>query len=122
MHFRLRKNVVQLIRITYDDAKKKGNNTIIGTVKLSNPVLSEELCLKLTSEEIKAFEIWLNMQYRTDRLREEVAALTLVENMVLAEKWLEREGDSRSAQIVAHDIVSQWHNMRRLLIKKGQLE
>lgn len=121
MHFRLRKNVIQLIRITYDDTKKKGNNAIIGTVKVSNPILSEDLRLKLTSEEMKAFDIWLNTQYRTDRLREEIAALTLAENMLLAEKWFEREGDSKSAQLVAHDIVSQWHNMRRLLMKKEQL-
>ncbi len=122
MHFRLRKNVIQLIRIAYDDAKKKGNNTVIGTVKLSNPVLSDELRLKLTSEEIKAFDVWLNTRHRTDRLREEMAALTLAENMALAEKWFEREGDSRGAQIVVNDIVPQWHNMRRLLIKKGLLE
>ncbi len=122
MHFRLRKNVIQLIRITYDDAKKKGNNTIIGTVKLSNPVLPDELRLKLTTEEIKAFDIWLNTQHRTERLREEIAALTLAESMVLAEKWFEREGDSKGAQMVANDIVPQWHNIRRLLVKKGLLE
>jgi hypothetical protein len=122
MHFRLRKNVIQLIRITYDDTKKKGNNTIVGTVKLSNPVVSDELRSKLTVEELNTFEAWLNTQHRTDMLREEIAALTLAETMVLTEKWLERETDSGRVQAVAHDIVFQWQNIRRLLIKKGLLE
>ena len=43
MHFRVRKNVIQLIRTTYDGSKKRGNNAIIGTVKLVSPELSDEV-------------------------------------------------------------------------------
>ncbi len=32
MHFRVRKNVIQLIRIDYDARKKRGVNRIVGTV------------------------------------------------------------------------------------------
>ena len=52
MHFRIRKNVIQLIRTTYDESKKKGNSAIIGTVPMAKPQLSEELRRKLTVEEV----------------------------------------------------------------------
>jgi hypothetical protein len=122
MHFRLRKNVIQLIRTTYDESKKKGNNTIIGTVLLSKPTLSDELRLKLTEEEISAFNLWLNTQHRTDRLREEIAALTLAETMSLAEKWFERENNSSTAHIAVRDIVSNWQSLRKILANKGLLD
>ena len=122
MHFRLRKNVIQLIRTTYDESKKKGNNTIIGTVLLSKPILSDELRLKLAEEEISAFNLWLNTQHRTDRLREEIAALTLAETMSLAEKWFERENNSGTAHIAVRDIVSNWQSLRKVLANKGLLD
>lgn len=122
MHFRIRKNVIQLIRTTYDDNKKKGINSIIGTVPLSKPELSDASRMQLTKEEISAFDTWINTQHRTSMLREEIAALTLAETMALAEKWFERDSDSRTTHIVVHDIVSHWQSLRRTLTKKGLLE
>ncbi|MGZ8136390.1 MAG: hypothetical protein ACXW1W_04715 [Methylococcaceae bacterium] len=122
MHFRVRKNVIQLIRTVYDDSKKKGVNTIIGTVRLSNPELSDELRLKLSQEEIIAFETWVKTQHRTEALRTELAALTLAESMSQAAKWFEREGDSVAAQEAAKEIVFHWHSMRRLFVKMGLLD
>lgn len=122
MHFRLRKNVIQLIRTTYDESKKKGNNTIIGTVRLSKPMLTDELRMKLTREEISAFETWVNTQHRTEMLREELAALALAETMALAEKWFERESDSNAARIAVRDIVFHWQSLRKTLVNKGLLD
>jgi hypothetical protein len=122
MHFRIRKNIIQLIRATYDASKKKGVNTIVGTVKLASPELSDELRQKLTLEEINALEVWINTQHRADMLREELAAMTLVETMSLAEKWFEREGNSNSAQTMARDILFQWQAMRRLFNKNELLD
>lgn len=122
MHFRLRKNVIQLIRTAYDESKKKGNNTIIGTVRLSKPVLSDELRMKLTAEEISAFDVWLNTQHRTDRLREEIAALTLADTMALAEKWFERESHSSAAPVAMRDIMSRWQSLRKVLANQGLLD
>ena len=99
MHFRVRKNVIQLIRTNYDETKKKGVNTIIGVVKLAKPELSTELRQVLTSEEVAAFEAWINTKHRTNVLREELAALTLAETLNLAEKWFEREGKVRGSAI-----------------------
>jgi PHP family Zn ribbon phosphoesterase len=122
MHFRVRKNVIQLIRTKYDDGKKKGVNTIIGTVKLAKPELSADLRQNLTAEEIAAFEIWVKTHHHTDMLREEIAALTLTESINLAEKWFEREGNSAAAQTAARDIIFHWQSMRKLFVKSGLLE
>lgn len=122
MHFRIRKNIIQLIRTSYDANKKRGVNTIVGTVKLANPELSDELHRELTPEEIKAFEAWVNTQHRIGMLREEVAAMTLVETMSLAEKWFEREGNSIAAQALARDIHFHWQAMRKLFVKNDLLD
>ena len=121
MHFRVRKNVIQLIRTNYDDRKKKGVNTIIGNVKLAKPELSPDLLQNLTAEEIAAFEIWAKTQLRAEVLREEVAALTLAETMDLAGKWFEREGNSEAAQATASHITFHWQTMRKIFIKNGLL-
>lgn len=118
MHFRLRKNVIQLIRTTYNESKKKGDNVIVGTVKLSKPQLSDELRQKMTAEERAAFEMWITTQHRTEMLRAELAALTLAETMMLAEAWFEREGQSVAARMAATDIMSVWQGLRRVLAKK----
>lgn len=122
MHFRIRKNVVQLIRTTYDDSKKKGINSIIGTVQLATPALSAALRMQLTAEEISAFEIWINTQHRTNMLREEMAVLTLAETMALAEKWFQRDSDSSATHTVVRDIVFHWQSLRKVLAQKGLLE
>ncbi|OGA47269.1 MAG: hypothetical protein A3G24_09140 [Betaproteobacteria bacterium RIFCSPLOWO2_12_FULL_62_13] len=122
MHFRVRKNVVQLIRTTYDKSRKKGNNAIIGTVRLAKPELSAELRRELKAEEIAAFDAWMKTQRHTDALREELAALTLAETVARAERWFEREGDSVAARAAVAEVVLQWQTLRRLLARKGLLD
>ena len=122
MHFRLRKNVIQLIRTTYNDNKKKGDNVIVGTVKSANPQLDAPLRSKLSDEEVNAFEVWLTTRHHTELLREEIAALTLAETMILAEKWFEREQGTLAARYAANDIVTAWHSLRRVLAKQALLD
>ena len=122
MHFRIRKNVIQLIRTTYDDTKKKGVNSIIGTVQLATPIISDNLREQLSPEEINVFDNWLNNQHRIIRLREEIAALSLTENLALAEKWFENNTDINSASSLVPDIISHWQSFRKVLAKKGLLD
>lgn len=122
VHFRVRKNVVQLIRTTYDERKKKGCNTVVGTVRLARPELSAELRRALKPDEVAAFETWLQTQRQTDALREELAARTLAESMARAERWFTREGGSVAARAAAADILLQWQALRRALEKKGLLD
>jgi PHP family Zn ribbon phosphoesterase len=122
MHFRVRTNIIQLLRTKYDPAQKKGINTIVGTVKLIDPELSSELQQKLTPAEVEEFHLWLNTKHRTDRLREELAALTLIDTLANAERWFDREGTSHSARMLAIDIVAQWQSLRRQISKSGLLD
>lgn len=122
MHFRVRKNVIQLIRITYDPEKKKGVNSVIGTVRLVKPQLSAELQKSLKPEEIEEFEAWLKTRHRADKLRDELSALTLTESMLAAERWFESEGDSNTARQVAAGYVAQWQSLRKVILKNGLLD
>lgn len=122
MHFRVRKNVIQLIRTTYDAGKKKGVNTVVGTVKLAKPVIAADLAAMLTPAEAAEFDTWLKTQHRADSLREELAALGLAETMASAECWFARTGDSLAARIAAADIVAQWQSLRRVMTKNGLLD
>lgn len=122
MHFRIRKNVVQFIRTTYDSSKKKGVNTIVGTVALASPELSDDLRKQLSNEEISAFNTWLNTQHRALLLKEEFAALNLAETIALAEKWFERNNDTKTSQLLVTEIVNNWLSLRRILSQKGLLD
>jgi len=122
MHFRVRKNVIQLIRISYDAQKKRGTNTIVGTVRLADPVLDESTKVVLTAEEVEEFERWLQQYRRLEELRQELAALTLPEVLANAQLWFDRQENSDTARVVANDILLQWQSLRRLLLKKGLLE
>jgi hypothetical protein len=122
MHFRVRQNVIQLIRVTYDSEKKKGVNSVIGTVKLIKPHLSGELQKSLTPEEIVEFEAWLTTRHRADKLRDELAALTLAETMLAAERWFELEGDSDAARQIAAGTLAQWQSLRKVMVKNGLLD
>jgi hypothetical protein len=123
VHFRIRKNIIQLIRITYDDAKKKGINTIVGSVPVITPVLSDSLQASLTAEELLAFEQWVCTRHRAIMLSEEIAALSLAENMLTAEQWFGRDTeDTMAMKVLAKDLMVRWQSLRRVLIKKGLLE
>ena len=122
MHFRIRKNVIQLIRTTYDVDKKKGVNTTVGAVPLSAPELKADLRSQMSGDEILAFESWVATQHRTNLLREELAAMTLAESLALADKWFEKHGDSQPANAIVRDILLNWHSLRKTLAKKGLLD
>jgi hypothetical protein len=122
MHFRIRKNVVQLIRTKYDESKKKGNSAVIGTVKLARPELSDDLRRDLSPQEAAEFAAWVETQYRANALREELAALTLGATLAEAEKWFERQGNSPAARRMASEILFQWQTLRGRFAKNGLLD
>lgn len=122
MHFRVRKNVIQLVRTSYDPEIKRGVATVVGTVRLAHPELTEELKTLLTAEETAQFDLWVQTQHRIDALREELAALSLPQSMAQALKWFEREGDTPAASALASETVFQWQALRRQLTKQGLLD
>lgn len=122
MHFRIRKQVVQLVRMNYDASIKRGRAQVVGSVKLSNPVLPDELRDALTPQEIDEFEQWVATQHRSHRLKQELAALSLAEQIDLAKQWFEAEGNSPTAKITADEAQRSWKALRKKLIQLDILE
>lgn len=122
MHFRTRRHVVQLVRMTYDPAVKRGKAQVIGSVKLADPVLSDELLEKLTVEETAEFELWVSTNHRANLLKQELAALTLAEQMEQARLWFERQDEQEVAQQTADELVRHWQALRRVLKQRELLD
>lgn len=121
MHFRVRKNVVQLIRTTYDNADKKAKATVMGTMLLDRPEITDALRAVLTEAEVKEAEAWIEGQYHTATLREELAALTLADTLSAANRWFARQGDSSAASTALASFLPEWHSLRKTLKDKGLL-
>lgn len=85
-------------------------------------MLSTELSKSLTPDELNEFDAWLKTRHRADLLRDELAALTLAESMVAAERWLEAEGNTNSARMIAAGFVTQWQSLRKMMVKRGLLD
>jgi hypothetical protein len=123
MHFRIRKNVIQLVRGVYDPSKKKGMAQVIGSVKLDHPHLDEALSEKLTEEERQAFSQWVVTLLRTEQLKAELAALTLTEQMTMATSWFEAQPQNDCALTErAMELVKTWQALRKTLARKGYLD
>lgn len=86
-----------------------------------NLELSNELRESLSPQELLEFDAWVRNQHRADRLKDELAALTLADGMSRAERWFEQEKESEAAHMVATEIVAQWQSLRKVLIKNGLL-
>ncbi len=121
MHFRLRKNVVQLIRTLYDPDKKKAKTAVVGRMLLKQPKLSPELKSKLTEEEIAEAEEWIEGQYRMNSLKEELAALTLAESISAANRWFSRNTDNPAAAAIIPQLLPALQALRKMLRRKGLL-
>lgn len=115
MHFRYRKNVVQLIRTTYNPETKKPKADVVGRLSMSEPVVTPELRAALTAEEVAEVEAWIKHQHRTALLREELAALTLAESLALANRWFARQGDSAEAGLAAVALLPELQTLRKTL-------
>jgi len=122
MHFRVRKNVVQLVRMTYQAELKRGKSQVVGSVRLANLILSDELMEALTEEEVSEFSQWVTTRHHLDQLQQELAALTLAEQLQKAQTWFEHQRNSKAASAIAGDLVIRWQSFRRVLAKNGLLD
>lgn len=121
MHFRSRKNVVQLVRTSYNPLTKKPRTKVVGSMQLKQPELSKELKSKLTEDEIAEVEAWINGQFRTNSLKEELAALTLAESISAANRWFSRNADNPAAAAVALQVLPEFKALRKILRTRGLL-
>ena len=121
MHFRIRKNVVQLIRTSYDPDTKKAKTAVVGRMQLKQPRLSTELKSKLTEEEIAESQEWIEGQFRMNSLKEELAALTLPESIEAANRWFSRNANNPATAAIALQLLPALIALRKMLRGKGLL-
>ena len=115
MHFRIRKNVVQLVRTTYNSETKKPKAEVVGRIPLNEPAITDELRKKLSAAEAAEAEFWITNQHRMTSIREELAALTLGETLNMANRWLTRQGDTETASAAAAAFLPELQALRRTL-------
>jgi hypothetical protein len=121
MHFRERNQVVQIIRVKYDAAEKKGKNEIVGRLPKLNPKLTDELSAVLTKDERKEVTAWIEGHATVGRLKRELAVRTLQEQLALAQEWFaDQKGDD--ARMLAASLVPAWTRLRAILRKNGLVE
>ena len=121
MHFRLRKNVVQLIRTSYDPDRKGPRTKVVGRMPLSRPKLTRELKKKLSEDEITEAEEWIEGQYRLNSLRDELAARTLPESIAAAHRWFTYNADDPAAAAIIPQLLPALQALRKMLRKQGLL-
>lgn len=121
MHFRLRKNVVQLVRTSYNSDTKKPKAEVVGRMPLKQPKLSAELKRKLTEDEIAEAEEWIDGQFRMNSLKEELAAMTLPESISAAHRWFSRNADNPAAAALVRQLLPELQMLRRTLRLSGLL-
>jgi len=121
MHFRLRKNVVQLVRTLYNPDTKKPKTVDVGRMPLKQPAVSSELRSKLTEDEIAETEEWIEGQFRVNSLKEELAALTLPESISAANRWFSQNTDNPAAMAIALQLLPAFKTLRKMLRGKGLL-
>jgi hypothetical protein len=122
MHFRTRKNVVQLVRNTYDANTKKAVATVVARMPLAEPALTAEIRMLLTPKEAEEAQNWIEAQHRLNTLKGELAVLELADKFGLAAQWFEQNADSNAARNAAEQILRSWQRLRTVLKKKGLIE
>jgi hypothetical protein len=113
MHFRVRRNLVQLVRTTYDPDTKRPKAQVVGRMPLAEPALTPDLLASLSPEEVREVQVWIDRESRKVLLREELAALTLTETLELADAWLRRQTASPTAAVLASAILPHLISLRK---------
>lgn len=117
MHFRHRGNNVQIVRsVAAEGGKKK--SVPVGSINKANLKITDKLRGECTQQEIKEIEAWVTRYAAQEQLKNQVAALTLAEQMSKAVAWLEK-ADPKVAADVINDISDAMPLLRKALISKA---
>ena len=122
MHFRLRNNIVQVIRTTYDPASKKPRAEIVGRLDRTDPEPGPELLAACTPAEAEEVRRWVAGHMRAHAIAAEHAARTLVQQFAEAARWFATTQDLESARALAADMQQQWVKLRNQLRRGGLLD
>lgn len=121
MHFRDRGNFVQVIRTNLDPTTKKGKNELVGRLVKGEPKVPEELTATLSAEERKEVATWIAGSARIAKLKSELAARTIHEQLALAQQWFSDQ-KSDDARLLADGVVQAWVRLRMTLKKSNLIE
>ena len=122
MHFRIRNNIVQVIRTTYDPASKKPRAEIVGRLERSDPEPGPELLAACTPAEAEEVRRWIAAHTRAHAVAAEHAARTLGEQFSKAASWFATTEDLDAARVLAADLQQQWVKLRNQLRRSGLLD
>jgi hypothetical protein len=118
MHFRPRKNAIQVIRTTYDPATKKGRSEIVGRIPKASLEVPAALQKACRADELAEVSSWVAEYAGYQRLRQEYAAKSLPEQLALAREWFELAAAEPSRPLAAA-IQREWAVLRAQLKKRG---
>lgn len=121
MHFRERGKIVQIIRTSYDPSSKKGKNEIVGRLGKNNLKISPELDAALSDKERMEVKAWIKGLGSTERLKKELTAHTLPEQMAIAGEWL-KDQKGEDARLLAASLSRSWVELRMVLTKSGLID
>jgi hypothetical protein len=122
MHFRERRQIVQIIRAKYDPSSKKGKNEIVGRLVKANPQVSDALEAALSKEERKEVVAWIEGHAKVQRLKKELAVRNLPEQLALAEEWFADQKGSSEARVLAASLVPAWVQLRVVMKRNSLVE
>jgi len=122
MHFRFRKNIVQVVRTTYDPATKRPRTEIVGRLLRSDPKADPELMLACTPAEVEEVHRWIGSHMKTEAVAAEHAARSLAGQMAKAGDWFAATDDLDAARILAAELHQQWSKLRSQLRRRRLLE
>lgn len=115
MHFRIRKNVIQFVRTTYDAERKGPRARVVGRIPLARPEIPPELRRRLTDEELAQATQWIEHEQRTAALREELAARTLADTLAAANRWFQRQEKLEELDWISGSILPEIQALRKTI-------
>ena len=115
VHFRVRSNVVQFVRTTYDPDSKKPKAQVVGRVPKGAANIPDSLRKLLTEREVSEAEAWLLREQRTIALREELAARTLAESLAAANRWFSKQDNLAEHEWILSSILPEMQTLRKTI-------
>jgi hypothetical protein len=122
MHFRFRKNIVQVVRTTYDPATKRPRAEIVGRLLRSDPRVDPDLLAACTPPEAEEVRCWIATHMKADAVAVEHAARSLAGQIEKAAEWFAATHDLDSARHLAAEAHQQWVKLRGQLRRQGLLD
>ena len=122
MHFRFRKNLVQVVRTTYDPATKRPRTEIVGRLLRSDPRADPALLAACTPAEVEEVRRWIGSHMKAEAVAAEHAARSLAGQMAKAADWFAATDDLESARLLAAELHQQWSKLRSQLRRRSLLE